>query len=153
MESRFLGNVLAVGKYLQVCFVHKAKQVPHWSLPYNFQKHHSFCSDPSCAHLKWCQQMGIKTVYKPWKIYRFSFSAMKTWWGNFQPVASQGKKKLTEKFLFQVLTDKTATCICWIRNQVTTLRSKSFAIATEMSQWLVKLTSGRSIKVHNNKNF
>ena len=68
----------------------------------------------------------------------------------FNQWRGKAKKKLTETFPFQVLTDKTSTCICWIRNQLTISRSKSFAIAIEVSHWLAKLTSASSIKVHNN---
>ena len=67
----------------------------------------------------------------------------------FNQWRGEANKKLRETFLFQDLTDKTATCICWIRNQVAILRSKSFAIAIEASQWLAKLASASSIKIHN----
>ena len=66
----------------------------------------------------------------------------------FNQWRGKANKKLTETILFHVLTDKTLTCICWIRNQVTFLRSKNSAVAIEVSQWLVKLTSASSIKVH-----
>ena len=68
----------------------------------------------------------------------------------FNKWRGEANEKLTEIIPFQILTEKTSACICWIRNQVTILGSNSFATAVEVYQWLVKLFSASSIKVHNN---